>query len=101
MVVDTGAAATIVPPQVLFDIGCDPEKSGQRLPIITASHFFFLPAVVVPTITGLQVTVENLEVVCHELPAETTVQGLLGLDFLRQVPAFQQFEKKILELTHP
>jgi len=100
-VVDTGAESSFVPPQVLFDIGCDPEKSGRRLPIITASHFSYLPAVVVPKIVGLQTVVANLEVIAHELPSETTVQGLIGLDFLRHVPAFQEFERKIRLLTHP
>jgi len=101
MAFDTGATTTFIPPDVAIAIGCDPAKATRRYPMITASSIEYAPALHIPRVACLGKSVEALEVVCHRLPAESIVQGLLGLDFLRQVPVFQEFEKKILELTQP
>src|SRR5437867_1470323 len=100
MILDTGATTTIIPPQVALDLGCDPSQSKQNVPILTASGLIYLPVVTIPEIHCAGARVACLAIVCHELPGQSTLQGLLGLDFLRQVPLFQEFEKKILALTH-
>lgn len=99
MILDTGCDVTMIPPDLVLALGCRFADPDKRIPIITASSLEYLQVAVIPTIACLGQTVKNLEVVCHRLPAESTVQGLIGLDFLRQLPAFQEFEKKVLELT--
>src|SRR5438874_1960500 len=100
MVIDTGATTTIIPPQIALAIGCDPAKSKERVAIITASGLEYWPLVTIPEIVCLGHRAESLQVACHSLPAQSTVEGLLGLDFLSGVPAFQDFQKKIADLAN-
>jgi predicted aspartyl protease len=99
MVLDTGATTSIIPPKVGVAIGCDPSQSTQRISIITASGLEYLPVVRIPLVVCLGHRVRFLPMACHDLPPESTVDGLLGLDFLSSVPAFQEFEKAIRLLT--
>ena len=100
MVIDTGATTTIIPPKVAVAIGCDPAESKQRMSIITASGTEYLPVVKVPLVRCLGGEVRMLPVVCHDLPAQSTIDGLLGLDFLDRIPAFQEFRRAVSRLTH-
>ena len=99
MIVDTGATMTIIHPQIALSIGCDPAKSDQRIPIITASGLEYLPVVRIPHIFCLGTKVTDFDVVCHALPPQSSVEGLLGLDFLLHVPAFIDFQAAIRALT--
>ncbi len=99
VIVDTGAATTIIPPKVAAEIGCDPARSKKRITILTASSEEYLPLVTIPLVICLGCRLRNFSVACHDLPPQSTVDGLLGLDFLRHVPAFQQFHREILHLT--
>src|SRR3989338_163042 len=101
LAVDTGATTSIISPHVARAIGCDPDPLAKNVAIITASGFVYMHIVKVPRIDCLGAQVTNLDVICHQLPTESTVEGLLGLDFLRHVPLFQEFEKKILDLSQP
>ncbi len=80
-------------------IGCDPAKSKRRISIITASGLEYLPLVKIPLMACMGQPARNLSVACHDLPPDSTVDGLLGLDFLRHVSAFQKFRQSILALT--
>lgn len=99
MVLDTGATTTIIPPKVAAAIGCDPAKSKRRISIITASGLEYLPVVKIPLVACLGQETRNFPVACHDLPPDSTVDGLLGLDFLHCVSAFQKFRQSILTLT--
>ncbi len=102
MIVDTGATTTIIPREMALAIGCAPGKTElQPAFIITASGIEFFPLVRIPELACLGCTVRDIEVACHTIPSRLQTEGLLGIDFLRHVPAFQQFKKKILELTQP
>jgi clan AA aspartic protease (TIGR02281 family) len=96
MVIDTGATTTVIPPQIALAIGCDPAKAKDRVAIITASGLEYWPLVTIPEIICMGHRVQSLPVACHSLPAQSTVEGLLGLDFLSGVRAFQEFQKAIL-----
>ena len=52
-IVDTGATATLMPPEALAAVGCDPAMSSERARIITASGTEYLAVVEVPEIKGL------------------------------------------------
>jgi len=99
MVLDTGATTTIIPPKVAAAVGCDPARSKKRISIITASGMEYLPVVKIPLIACLGQRIKNLPVACHDLPPDSTVDGLLGIDVLSRVPAFQRFREEILRLT--
>src|SRR5260221_12986909 len=92
LAIDTGATTTIISPHVAMAIGCEPDPFVKNAAIITVSSFAYMPVVKIPRMDCLGVQVGGLEVICHQLPAESVVEGLLGLDFLRRVPVFQELE---------
>jgi len=99
MVIDTGVTTTVIPPKIAVAIGCDPTRSKKKTSIITASGEEYPPLVTIPLVACLGQRVRFLPVACHDLPPQSTVDGLLGLDFLVHLPAFQQFRSAILRLT--
>jgi len=100
-IVDTGATVTLMPPEALLAIGCDPALSNDRTRIVTASGTEYLAVVRVPEIKALGRRIQNLQVMSHALPSSSSVDGLLGMDFLLELAEFKQldhrFRKHFLE----
>ena len=94
MLIDTGATYTMIPLKVAMAIGCDPALAG-RIPIITASAVEYSPLLTVPSLTCLGQTFSNVEVACHDLPPQSAVDGLLGLNVLMRLAPFVTFAKAI------
>ena len=96
MAIDTGAAYTVIPVEKVIATGHEiPTLQEKRVKIFTASGIEYVPLVTVSSLSGLGVTVSNIHVVCHQLPSESPVEGLLGLNFLIHVPAFIEFYRNI------
>ena len=83
MVCDTGATMTTIPKEAAIAVGCDPIKSKRRIEMITASGTEYVPIVTIPKIKWLDFELEKVEAICHSLPPQTTISGLLGLNVLR------------------
>jgi hypothetical protein len=49
--------------------------------------------------TAIGHKVANLHVLCHDLPPESGVDGLLGINFFRQFKLTIRFRKGIVDLT--
>lgn len=95
MALDTGATFTMMPPEIARDIGHDPTLSKRRIEIATASGSVLVPILKVKSISCLGTKLKNVEVVCHSLPPESPVEGLLGLNFLVHLPTFIEFYQRI------
>jgi predicted aspartyl protease len=95
MALDTGATFTMMPPEIARDIGHDPTLTRRRIEVATASGSVLVPILKVKSISCLGTKLKNVEVVCHSLPPESPVEGLLGLNFLVHLPAFIEFCQKI------
>ena len=98
MVLDTGATITTVPIEVAIALGCDPAKSKKRIEMITASGTEYAPVVTIPKLRFFNFELNNVEVICHNLPPQATVSGLLGLNVLKRFDIFLKFRSKILEI---
>lgn len=99
MALDTGAIMTIIPTETAQIIGYDPTKSTKRLELVTASGIELAPQLTVRAVSCLGQTVKPLEVVCHDLPAQSPVRGLLGLNFLRHFNVHLDFLAHRLALS--
>ncbi len=100
VVLDTGASLTIVSTELLVRLGYDPTTPlQQRQRIITGSGIEYAPRIPVRSATAIGQTVRNLEVLGHNLPPESGVDGLLGLNFLRHFSLTIRFRKGIVELV--
>jgi len=98
MILDTGATLTTVPHAVALLIGCDPTKASRRIEIMTASSVEVASLIVIPTIQALGKTLKRVEAVCHDLPAVSSVVGLLGLSFLKHFDLHLNFQSGTFEL---
>ena len=99
MVVDTGASFTVIPYEVTSVLGLHPEKSSQREEIITASGVIDAPVLEIPLFSALGVEVRNFKVLCHDLPRQSRVEGLLGVDFLSHFSPYQDFYNEVTALA--
>ena len=100
MALDTGAILTMIPIETALAIGYDPARTTKRVELVTASGLEFVPRLMVRTIRSLGHTVRNVDVVCHDLPTQSPVKGLLGLNFLRHFNVHLNFLRQHIAL-HP
>lgn len=95
--IDCGSQMTLIPMEVAFAIGLNPAHADKTTKIITVDGVVYAPLISIPSVQALGIEVKNLEVVCHNLPSESTVEGLLGLNFLIHFPPFLQFRDKVID----
>jgi hypothetical protein len=67
----------------LVYLGFDPAQSHQHVRMTTGSTVEVVPIVVLTRLSALGQHRIGFAVLAHGLPASTSVDGLLGLDFLR------------------
>ena len=96
-VLDTGASFTILPWRLAQELGLkiDPQKTAK---IITASSIETTLMTTVPKMSVLGKTARNVACLVHDLPPQTTVDGLLGLSFLKNFKLTVDFKKGVLSL---
>jgi predicted aspartyl protease len=100
VVLDTGASITIVAVDIMARLGYDPANPTlDRHRIITGSGVEYAPCTTVRSATAIGQKVDNLEVLCHDLPPESGVDGLLGINFLKHFKLTIRFRKGIIDLT--
>jgi len=84
VVLDTGATTTILSADILASLGYDPGDPGlPRIRMITGSGIEYAPCINVKSLIVGGEEISHVDVLCHDLPAEAGIDGLLGLNFLR------------------
>ena len=97
---DTGASLTILATDIMARLGYDPANPElERQRIVTGSGIEYAPRTMVCSATAIGQKVTNLDVLCHDLPPESGVDGLLGLNFFRQFKLTLRFRKGIIDLN--
>ena len=99
MVLDTGAVYTVIAWDVAKDIGYDPAISEHRMPIITTNGVIEVPLITVQSIHITSLGTESVEVICHDIPEITRIEGLLGLSFLKHFRTLIDYTTGVLEIT--
>ena len=84
LALDTGATSTLINTGMLVAVGYDPALSPDRVQVTTGSGVEFVPRIKLDKITALGQERSDFAVLCHTLPTSASVDGLLGLDFLRR-----------------
>lgn len=98
LAVDTGASFTMISIETALAIAIDPSKSTRHIEITTANGVVFAPIIKVQSFKCFGIEVKNMDVVCHNLPPESPVEGLLGLNFLKTAKVILDFPKNIIEI---
>ena len=99
MALDTGATYTMAPVSALCGIGYDPASSAKRVDFVAAGSVEYKSLVTVRAIEAFGIRAQRLDVVCHDLPPQSPVRGLLGLNFLKHVSLHLDFPHRILKVT--
>jgi predicted aspartyl protease len=84
LALDTGATSTLINAAPLVTIGYDPALSPDRVQVTTGSDVEFASRVMVERLESIGRRKDKFSVLCHTLPPSTGVDGLLGLNFLRE-----------------
>lgn len=82
LLVDTGASFTILPIQVLEDLGYDIRNPLRRQELFTVQGRIYAPVVSVSWFNCVGQLIENFEIVAHDIPSTVRLDGILGMDFL-------------------
>lgn len=97
---DTGATTTVIPTGVALALGYDLSNPKGQIGLLTASGAASAKVITVRKLTAIGETVEDIEVLCHNLPGNSAIKGLLGLNFLKHFNVNISFSTGTIEL-HP
>jgi predicted aspartyl protease len=98
LLLDTGANFTVLPPDLLTEVGCDLDKPLRVIKIGAAGGLIQVPIVEVPWFNCLGQRVERFPVVALKLPAAVALDGLLGMDFLKMQGAIVDIKRSRVEI---
>ena len=96
---DTGATTTSIPIYVVSALGYNVSNPKGIVEVVTASGVEEAPVIEIKGLTAIGQTIENIEVMCRDLPVEAPVEGVLGLNFLMNFDVHISFLQGTIELT--
>lgn len=85
LILDTGATSTSLNQNLLRAVGYDPDGATEFVQMATGTTIQTVPRLMVNRLSGLGRHAIGLRVLAHNLPAEAAADGLLGLDFFRDL----------------
>ena len=101
LALDTGATTTMIPPKAALAVGVNPGRATTFRETLTASGKELIPLVIVPRLQVFESTFRRVTVACHELPSESPIDGLLGLDLLTRLRATIDLTKRSVGIPSP
>ena len=96
--VDTGASETLICEHALRWLGNIPANADSEVPIQGIGGPCMALVHIIPSVTALGVTRQNLEVLSYPMPERTGAQGLLGFDFFEGRDLYISFRKGTIRL---
>ena len=99
MAIDTGARVSVVTPKVAQELGFDTVQPEPTVSIIGATGKAGAALLRVASAAIMGQEVRDLRVLCHPLPAELQLDGILGLDFLKHFDIHISNSTETLTLT--
>jgi predicted aspartyl protease len=99
MAIDTGARVSVVTPKVAQELGFDTVQTEPTVSIIGATGKAGAALLRVASAAIMGQEVRDLRVLCHPLPAELQLDGILGLDFLKHFDIHISNSTETLTLT--
>jgi predicted aspartyl protease len=82
LLIDTGSSFTILPVEVLQNLGYDTGNPLRRQELVTGQGRIYAPVINVSWFNCVGQFIENFEIVAHNLPPNIRINGLIGMDFL-------------------
>ena len=98
LLIDTGASYTIISWETLLSLNADPAAATTRKPVTTANGLVWMPQVGIERFNALGQNIKSFEVLAHTIPLGSQVNGVLGMDFLRQFEFKLELKKAFIEV---
>lgn len=98
LALDTGASGTVISQKRLLAAGYKLESPEDENYITTGSGLISVPKIRIEKLTALGKEQSNFLAIAHDLPPTASVDGVLGLDFLRENILTIDFKKGFIEL---
>ena len=98
LAVDTAAARSVIDPDILASIGYDITSPIRSVPIISATNRAVWPLFTLARIEVLSRTRARFMIAGVALPDGVTVDGLLGIDFMRGLDLAISFRRGQISL---
>jgi len=99
LALDTGASSTVISKEILLTIGYDPNALPKTVKFTTGSQVESAARVAVDKIEALDHERFGFSVIAHTLPPSASIDGVLGLDFLRGCDLHINFKTGEITLT--
>ncbi len=84
LLIDTGSGYTILPTKPLEPLGYDASTAIEMRQLITASGIVSAPQIQVQSFNCFGLERPNFPVVLYDLPSDSRIDGIIGMDFLAQ-----------------
>jgi predicted aspartyl protease len=98
LALDTGATGSMINWDIAVLLGYDPAVVRDRVQVTTGSGVEFAPRSLLQSVEAIATVRHDFPVLCHTLAPSATVDGLLGLDFLRGAKLTVDFHNGTIEL---
>jgi len=98
LALDTGATTTTINWESLILSGYDPGAIKDRIKMITGTGEEYVPSLELLKFESLGISKSNFKVLCHTMPASSTVDGVIGLNFLESSRLIIDFKERYLEI---
>ena len=99
LALDTGATGTMINVAPLAAIGYDPSLAPERIQVTTGSGVEYTPRISVIRIKAMGQERSQFPVLAHTLPPSASIDGLLGLDYMRGQAVSIDFRRGTVSLT--
>ena len=99
LALDTGATGTMINVAPLTTVGYDPSLAPDRVQVTTGSGVEYAPRISVTRLKAMGQERQHSPVLAHTLPPSASIDGLLGLDFLRGQTLRIDFQRGVIVLS--
>lgn len=101
VLIDTGAAFTVIPPEIADFLDLEVNRDYPRARLVTASGIIETPVKVLDMLEIADIKVEKLPVVIHKIPDPAPIKVLLGMNFIEKVRLTVNGKKGKFDLQDP
>ena len=98
LALDTGATQSLVSARLLTAVGYDLTQATSHAQLATANGVIRVPLLTLTRLSALGQDRPGFLVAAHNLPAAATIDGLLGLDFIRGQTLKIDFRTGLIDL---
>lgn len=99
LVLDTGATSSVLNVSVLRSVGYDPDASNESVRMATGTAVVSARRLTINRLSAPGRHAIGLRILAHDLPADAAVDGLLGLDFFRDLALLIDFRAARITVT--